>query len=137
MRSLGPGIADKLTRNNNLRQHDSRHEKGSRPIVPDDFHPGEFITVLRNQFRQPLPMGKSVESDYLKGVVLRVAALNLPYVLCQAADPMKGTAMITVDVRDHVFSRVSEEYAEAVMACCCEACDHTNEDDEDDMLRLG
>jgi len=86
-------------------------------IAVDDLEPGQFFTVLRNKFRIA-PHPNAPESDYLKGTVLRVESVNLPYILVSAADPRKGVWNSIVDVRDHLFGRVSTEYANAVLSHC-------------------
>lgn len=81
-------------------------------IPVDDIKTGTRMTVLRNHARCP----SGHEWDYLKGTVLQVVAISLPYVLVEAFDSVRGKANLSIDVRRHVFARVSDEYANAVIA---------------------
>ena len=83
-------------------------------IQIDDLQIGTCMTVFRNRFRTA-PMKGAPESDYLKGAVLEVQAINLPYVLVQATDPVHGQCHVAVDVRDHAFMPVTDEYVAAVL----------------------
>ena len=101
-------------------------KKSNSQIAVDDLEVGQCFTVLRNRFRVA-PHPQAPESDYLKGTVLRVESLNLPYVLVIAADPRKGLWSVIVDVRDHQFGRVTGEYVNAVLSHC--SCDIDEQDD--------
>ena len=79
------------------------------------------MTVLRNQLIHP----SGHEWDYLKGTVLQVIAISLPYVLVEAFDSVRGKANLSIDVRRHIFGRINDEYANAIIA----RCDTINSDD--------
>ena len=80
----------------------------------DDLVVGGRMTVLRNHGKMPC----GHERSYLKGTVLHVTAISLPYVLVEAFDPVRGKANISVDVRQHIFGRINDEYANAVIQRC-------------------
>ena len=86
-------------------------------IAVDDFTIGSRITVLRN--KQLMPCGS--ESGYLKGTVLHVTAISLPYILVEAFCPMRGKTGISLDIRQFRFARINDEYANAVIARCNKA----------------
>lgn len=83
-------------------------------IQVDDITVGTRMTVFKNLFNASCTKG-SPESDYLKGTVLQVQAISLPYLLVHATDPLKGRCKLSVDVRDHLFMPISDSYAEAVL----------------------
>lgn len=88
-------------------------------VTPDDLEDGEHITVLHNRrveegFLEQL----GVESDYLKGTVLKIVAMNLPYMVVEAADTSRGRATLTIDVRDHQFMRLNRAFVDAVQRSC-------------------
>ena len=85
-----------------------------RRIQIDDLEVGTVMTVLRNRFLTA-PVKGAPESDFLKGSLLQVQALNLPYVLVRVTDPLRGRQSLAVDVRDHVFMPVNDEYAKAIL----------------------
>ena len=97
----------------------------SSQIRPDDFEIDSYITILNNRQRFPTGFGESVESGMFKGTVLKIRSLNLPYVLVDAADPQFGLKSFVLDVREHAFQKVAEEFADAVIASCqnCQACE--------------
>ena len=88
-------------------------------IAVDDITIGSRITVLRNRGR----MTCGNEPGYLKGTVLHVTAISLPYILVEAFCPTRGKIGITLDVRQHQFARINDEYANAVIARCNQADD--------------
>ena len=90
--------------------------KGTR-VSPDDFEIGSCITVLNNR-RTPWPYGEGPECGILKGSVLKIRSMNLPYILVDAADPQVGLVSLVVDVREHLFQRVARDFADAVIASC-------------------
>jgi hypothetical protein len=83
----------------------------------DDISVGTRMTVLRNPFHVDFGVC-GTESDYLKGTVLQVVAISLPYLLVQAFDPVRGRANVSVDVRQHWFGKVGDAYADAVIRGC-------------------
>ena len=83
-------------------------------VAVDDISVGTRMTVLRNR-RTPTVGPSGPESEYLKGAVLHVTAISLPYVLVQAFDPLRGRANISIDVRQHLFSKVDDAYADAII----------------------
>lgn len=88
--------------------------KSKLEIPVDDLTVGSRMTVLRNRLRCP----GGHEWDYLKGTVLQVTAISLPYVLVEAFDSVRGKANLCIDVRQHTFARISDQYANAVIQCC-------------------
>lgn len=83
-------------------------------IAIDDVSVGTRMTVMRNR-RGPQFGPCGPEKDYLKGTVLQVTAISLPYILVQAFDPQRGRANISVDVRQHQFGKVDDAYADAII----------------------
>ena len=88
-----------------------RHKSG---IAIDDISVGTRMTVLRNRTNRTMA-AQPPESDYLKGTVLQVTAISLPYLLVQAFDPLRGRANISIDVRQHQFVKVDDAYADAII----------------------
>jgi len=88
--------------------------RNKRRIEIDDLEIGTCMTVFRNRF-PVAPIKGAPESDFLKGSLLQVQALNLPYVLVRVTDPLRGKQSLAVDVRDHVFMPVNDEYAKAII----------------------
>ena len=88
--------------------------QNKRRIQIDDLQIGTCMTVFRNRFLAA-PTKGAPESDFLKGSLLQVQALNLPYVLVRVTDPLRGRQSLAVDVRDHVFMPVNDEYAKAIL----------------------
>jgi len=84
-------------------------------IAVDDLEVGQYFTVVRNKFKIA-PHPNAPESDNLKGSVLQVESINLPYILVNASDPRNGVWKTIVDVRIHQLARVSSDYVEAVQA---------------------
>ena len=85
-----------------------------RLVTPDDFEISQHITVLHNQPQRGFADAPTVESDYLKGTVLKIVAISLPYLVVEACDPSKGRGTLTVDVREHEFIRLNDAYVRAV-----------------------
>ena len=85
-------------------------------IAVDDIVIGSRITVLRNR---TMPGGN--ETGYLKGTVLHVTAISLPYILVEAFCPRLGKSGISLDIREFRFGRINDEYANAVIARCNQA----------------
>ncbi len=56
-------------------------------IQVDDIVVGTRMTVFRNHFKVA-PAPGAAESDYLKGSVLQVQAISLPYLLVAVCDPL-------------------------------------------------
>ena len=96
--------------------------QNKRRIQIDDLQIGTCMTVFRNRF-PTAPIKGAPESDFLKGSLLQVQALNLPYVLVRVTDPLRGKQSLAVDVRDHVFMPVNDEYARAIIESTPEAID--------------
>lgn len=96
--------------------------QNKRRIQIDDLQIGTCMTVFRNRF-PAAPIKGAPESDFLKGSLLQVQALNLPYVLVRVTDPLRGKQSLAVDVRDHVFMPVNDEYARAIIESTPEAID--------------
>ena len=86
-------------------------------IAVDDITVGSRITVLRNHGRMPC----GHEPSFLKGTVLHVIAISLPYFLVEAFCPMRGKSGVSLDVRQYQFARINDEYANAVIARCNQA----------------
>ena len=93
------------------------HANTNSHIAVDDLAIGTTMTVFRNRVSGSSPLHVP-ETDYLKGTVLRVHAISLPYLLVQAFDPQRGSCFLSVDVREHEFMPVSETYAVAVIRGC-------------------
>ena len=88
-------------------------------VTPDDLEVGEYITVLHNRkTEEGFPKQTGVETDYLKGTVLKTVAINLPYIVVEAADTGRGRATLTIDVRDHQFMRLNRAFVDAVQSSC-------------------
>jgi len=85
-------------------------------VTPDDFKIDKYVSVLHNRIHQN--WGPATSSDYLKGVVLKIVAINLPYLVVEGWDPAKGTGTFTVDVREHKFMALNGAYVEAVQRTC-------------------
>ena len=83
-------------------------------IAVDDITIGSRITVLRNHGR----MQCGNEPSDLKGTVLHVSAISLPYILVEAFCPMRGKTGISLDIRQFQFARINDEYANAVISRC-------------------
>ena len=96
--------------------------RNKQRIQIDDLEIGTCMTVFKNHFRAG-PVKGAPESDYLKGSLLQVQALNLPYVLVRVTDPLRGRQNLAVDVRDHVFMPVTDEYAKAIIDGTAETAD--------------
>ncbi len=77
------------------------------------------MTVLKSRRGQDCAQG-TPQADFLKGSVLQVTAMSLPFVLVQAFDPLRGRAKLTIDVRIHQFGTVNDEFADAVIRCSSE-----------------
>lgn len=92
----------------------------SSRIAVDDFSIGTTMTVFRNRAKEAAAF-QVPETDYLKGTVLRIQAISLPYLLVQAFDPLRGSCLLSVDVREHEFMPVSETYAVAIIRQCTDA----------------
>lgn len=90
------------------------NKRRTSSIAVDDVSVGTRMTVLRNR-RGPQRGPCGSESDFLKGTVLQVTAISLPYILVQAFDPLRGRANVSVDVRQHWFGKVDDAYADAVI----------------------
>ena len=71
-------------------------------IQIDDLEVGTCMTVFKNHF--------------LKGSVLQVQAMNLPYLFVHVTDPLRGRQNLAVDVRDHIFMPLNDEYIRAILA---------------------
>ena len=103
-------------------------QKAPRRITADDFEIGKKLMVSRSRQKPEAP--GQVSLDFmLKGAVIEVQSLNLPFVLATACCPMRGKTDLIVDIRDHEFIRVSSEFANAVLtsAAACElACAEGN-----------
>ena len=88
-------------------------------IEVDDLQVGTRMTVTHNHSPAD-PRRMDPASEFLKGSVLDVVAISLPYLLVRVHDPIRGTAHLSVDVRNHRFMPVTPEYAEAVIQTCKE-----------------
>ncbi|WP_442505099.1 hypothetical protein SH528x_003873 [Novipirellula sp. SH528] len=53
--------------------------------------------------------------DMLKGAVLDVVAVSLPYLFVRVHDPMRGISAMSIDIRDLQFMHVTPEYAAAIV----------------------
>ena len=84
-------------------------------IQIDDLEIGTCMTVFKNHFRAA-PSKRAPESDFLKGAVMRVKAMNLPYIFVHVTDPLRGRQSMAVDVRYHIFMPLNEDYAQAILA---------------------
>lgn len=90
-------------------------------IEVDDIAVGTRMTVLDCNVASPRRVSPSF--DVLKGAVLDVVAVSLPYLMVRIHDPMRGTAAMAIDVRELRFAPVSAEYAEAIIAECEKSCE--------------
>ena len=88
-------------------------------LAIDDISVGTRMTVMRNRLG-PRTGPCTPESDYLKGTVLQVTAISLPYILVQAFDPLRGRANMSIDVREHQFGKVDDAYADAIIRSASE-----------------
>lgn len=91
--------------------------EGSSQLPVDDLRLGQFFTILRNKDRCG-PHPDAPESRYLKGTVLKVKSISLPYVFVKAADPQYGCWSSIIDVRKHLLGRVSDDFAHKVWKHC-------------------
>ena len=104
-------------------------QKFTRHIVADDFEVGRKLMVSKSR-RKPMPDGHVAMDFMLKGALIEIKSMNLPFILVTASCPMRGKQDLIVDVRDHEFVRVSPEFAEAVLASAMSADEIANAESE-------
>jgi hypothetical protein len=111
-------------------------------LQPDDFETGMFVTVLdlkKNEmdevddgFENPIqaimmmgggspPSPSTTHLELLKGLVIRVDAINLPFIMATVFESRNQTAKKSathaapLDVRELSFMKLNEEYVNAYL----------------------
>ena len=92
----------------------SLKEQQTGRIAVDDLVVGTRMTVLLNRWESDYPQMPFLHA-YLKGTVLEVVAISLPYVLVSSFEAGSPKATISIDVREHQFIAVGDDYADAVI----------------------
>lgn len=88
-------------------------------MKPDDFEPGQYITVLKGRMSSPISsiFGGEVSTEVLvedrswKGNVLLVKAVDIPYLVVVDCQSKIKTIL---DIRERQFKKLSPDYVEAL-----------------------
>ncbi len=87
-------------------------------LQPDDLEIGRCVTVLKGQTTTICDRDggniRTKEDNSLKGVVLEIVAIDLPYLLVDRYyEPGSRSHRIEIDVRELVFKALSQDYVDA------------------------
>jgi hypothetical protein len=97
----------------------------------DDFQPGQLVTGHSSNRIQITSFG-AIQDDHLNGKILKIVAINLPYIVVEELTAIPGmtTTFVTTMPQDVVFGanqkhiidtriqklmRVSQEFANAIL----------------------
>lgn len=89
--------------------------KKSSIVTPDDFELEQDLMAVRYCGPPSFVNGQQCGRNDLSGIVMKLKAVNLPFILVGCSCPIRGQQDLIIDVREYEFIRVSAEFVQAVL----------------------